>query len=509
MEMIRLERVLEQLQPYLDKNMALTTALTLLEWDNETLAPLEGISNTSKAIGILSDEQFKALINDDVKNILKKLESKEEYNKLNERERAVIKQLRRTYRQLEAIPSKEYKEFCEFSAMAPSIWAKARAQNNYEEFAPVLGKLIEYKKRFANYRNKEGEKAYNILLDDFEEGITMDFLDDFFGKIKTEIIPLLNKVIKYNDTISKDYNSLSYTIEKQRDFCKWISSYIGFDFNRGILAESEHPFSTNLHNRDVRITTHYQEKNLENAIFSVIHESGHAIYEMGISDELTQTIVGAGTSMGVHESQSRFFENVIGRSYEFWKPIYPKLVSTFPEQLNSVTLEDFIRGVNKAEPGLIRIEADELTYTFHIMIRYEMEKLIFGNEISLEELPKIWNDKYEEYLGMRPANPAEGILQDIHWSGGDFGYFPSYAIGNAIAAQLYYHMKSVMPFDEYLLHGDLKPIVDYLKDNVHQYGTMKNMRELLRDIMDEDLNVDYYIRYLKEKYSKVYHLETE
>lgn len=499
-------KAFEQLQPYLDKDMALTTALTLLEWDNETLAPADSITNTSKAIGILSQEQFEAIINNDVKNILKELESEEEYDKLSQKEKAIIKQLKRTIRQLEDIPSREYKEYSELSAVAPAIWAKAREHNSYEEFAPTLGKLIEYKKRFAGYRQKKGEELYNILLDDYEEGINMDFLDNFFERVKEEVLPLLREVSKHNDTISKAYNTLSYPVEGQREFCRWISTYIGFDFNRGVLAESAHPFTTNLHNKDVRITTNYHEHNLESSIFSVIHESGHAIYEMGISDKLTQTIAGTGVSMGVHESQSRFFENVVGRSYEFWKPVYSRLVSTFPEQLNSVPLEDFIRGINKAEPGAIRIEADELTYTLHIMIRYEIEKMIFKDEVSLEDLPKVWDDKYEEYLGVRPASAAQGILQDVHWSCGNFGYFPSYAIGNAIAAQLYYHMKSIMPFDKYLLEGDIKPIVEYLKENIHRYGTIKNMKELLTDIMNEELNVDYYIRYLKEKYTKIYHL---
>jgi carboxypeptidase Taq len=230
---------------------------------------------------------------------------------------------------------------------------------------------------------------------------------------------------------------------------------------------------------------------------------------MGITDELTQTIVGSAPSMGVHESQSRFFENIIGKSYEFWKPIYERLRDTFHEQLDNVPIEQFIKGINKVEPGPIRTEADELTYTLHIMIRYEIEKLIFQDKIKISDLPKVWNDKYKEYLFIEPANNAEGILQDIHWACGDFGYFPSYAIGNAVAAQIYYHMKTEIPFDKYLTEGNIAPIVDYLKEYVHKFGATKNMNEILQGIMKEDLNVDYYIRYLKEKYAKIYNLEDE
>lgn len=501
-----MDKTLMQLQPYLEKNMAFTTALALLEWDNETLAPKEAIGNTSRAIGILSDEQFKAIINDKVKNILEKLESEKENKKLEDSEKALIKQLRKTYNKLEAIPPEEYKEFCEFQASTPSVWAKAKEHNSFEEFASSLKKMIEYKKNFTRYRQKQQEEPYDILLEDYEEGVTMKVLDEFFGKIKEEIIPLLKEVVKKNHQIDKSYNFLSYDIEKQKEFCKWISSYVGFDYNKGVLAESEHPFTTNLHNKDVRITNHYEEFNLEGPIFSVIHETGHAIYEFQIADELTQSMLGTAVSMGMHESQSRFFENVIGKSYEFWKPIYGRLKDTFPEQLSSIPLEQFIKGINKVEPGRIRIDADELTYAFHIMIRYEIEKLIFQGKAKVKELPDIWNQKYEEYLGVKPSSDSEGILQDIHWACGDFGYFPSYAIGNAIAAQLYAHMRSVMPFDKYLLEGNLSPIVDYLRDNIHQFGAAKNMNEILLGMMNEGLNVDYYITYLKEKYSKVYNL---
>ncbi|MDE7299333.1 MAG: carboxypeptidase M32, partial [Lachnospiraceae bacterium] len=278
----------------------------------------------------------------------------------------------------------------------------------------------------------------------------------------------------------------------------------GFDFEHGILAESAHPFTTNLHNADVRITNHFYENNLESAIFSVIHEGGHALYELGVDDELTLTPVGGGTSMGVHESQSRFYENVLGRSEAFWKPLFPKLKETWPEQLADVGLSDFILGINKAEPGPIRTEADELTYPLHIMIRYEIEKQLISGEIEIDELPGIWNEKYREYLGVTPKNDREGVLQDVHWSGGSFGYFPSYAIGNAVAAQIYSFMHREIKVGECLENSDLAPIREYLRKHIHRYGSTKNMNELLSEMTGEQLNVDYYIDYLTEKYTKLY-----
>jgi carboxypeptidase Taq len=241
-------------------------------------------------------------------------------------------------------------------------------------------------------------------------------------------------------------------------------------------------------------------------MFSIIHEGGHALYEMNIDDSLTQTLVGTGASMGMHESQSRFYENIIGRSEAFWAPIYNKLVDTYPENLKNISLEHFIKGINKAEPSLIRTEADELSYPLHIIIRYEIEKMIFSGEADVEKLPQLWNKKYEEYLGISPQNDAEGILQDTHWSFGEFGYFPSYAIGSAVASQLYAKILDLMPFEDYLREGNLTPIREFLRDNIHKYGATKNTNQILKDVTGEEFNPDYYIDYLKNKYEKLYEL---
>jgi carboxypeptidase Taq len=269
------------------------------------------------------------------------------------------------------------------------------------------------------------------------------------------------------------------------------------------MAVSAHPFTTNLHNRDVRITTHYTDR-VDSSLFSVIHEAGHGIYEMGIRDELTLTMAGQGASMGMHESQSRFFENIIGRSRAFWEPVYGKVQSLFPEKLGNVPLDRFVEAVNKVEPGLIRTEADELSYSLHVLIRYEIEKMLIEEDLEVEKLPEIWADKYEEYLGVRPKNPAEGVLQDIHWSQGSFGYFPSYALGSAFGAQIYYHMKKVMDFDGLLQKGEIGTIRAYLREHIHQYGKMKTSREILFNMTGEDFKPEYYVRYLKEKYGKIY-----
>lgn len=501
-----MSELFEKLQPYLDQAIAFQSAMSLFEWDNETIAPEHSAANTSKVMGIISNEYMNSLINDNVRQILKEFKDDKEDEKLTNKEKAIVKELYKIYEQLESIPPKEYRAYNELVSQANRKWAKAKDENNYSEFAPVLKEIIDYKKKFAGYRAKDGKKPYEVLLGDFDECFGTKELDIFFEKVKEELIPLLKEVSKKASSIDKDYNYLLYDTEKQKEFCINLSVYLGFDFNKGVMAESAHPFTLQLHNKDVRITNKYIENNLESAIFSVIHETGHALYEFNVDDELTQTLLGGGASMGMHESQSRFFENNIGRSKEFWTPLFDKLLQTYPEQLKDVTLDHFIKGINKSEPSLIRIEADELSYPLHIIIRYEVEKMIFDGEVTVEELPEVWNKKYEEYLGLTPPDYASGVLQDTHWSIGEFGYFPSYAIGSAIAAQIYYHLLKTFPLNDYLREGNITPVIEFLKDKIHKYGMTKNTNEILKDMTGEEFNADYYVQYLKEKYETLYNI---
>lgn len=501
-----MSKTFEKLQPYLDKSMALQTARNLFEWDDQTTAPFEAAEYTSKVVGILSDEYMKSMVNDEVKNLLKKLQEEKEQEELTETEKAIIKKLSKTYEELESIPPEEYRAFNEITSVSSRKWSKAKKDNRFEDFAPYLEKVINFKKKFAGYRVKGDKKPYEVLLSDYDECFMIKELDEFFDKVKKEIIPLLKEVAKKAESIDKSYNYLKYDIEKQKEFCKYLSGYVGFDFNRGVIAESAHPFTLQLHNHDVRITDRYMEDNLESAMFSIIHETGHALYEMNIDDAITQTLVGGGASMGMHESQSRFYENIIGRSKEFWEPIYSKLVAIYPENLSNISLDHFIKGINKAAPNLIRTEADELSYCIHIIIRYEIEKMIFNDEVKVDELPKVWNDKYLEYMDISPSTDTEGILQDTHWSWGEFGYFPSYAIGTAVASQIHACMLEKMPLNQYLKEGTLTPIREFLRDYIHKYGAVKNTNEILNEVCGEEFNPDYYVNYLKEKYTLLYEL---
>ena len=497
-----MSKAFKDLEKILEKTMALQTALALLEWDDETLAPEEAGPYTERVIGALSEEYYQIIAGEEMKNSIAACEDEKD---LTEVEKAIVKEAKETRAQLVCIPVKEYRDNAQLVTEGIRVWTKSKAENDFGQFAPVLQRLVDYQKRFASYRAKKGEKLYDSMLDLYEKDFNMELLDAFFEELKEVIVPLIREIRDHGKPIEDGFLTGDYPEDRQREAAEYLANYVGFDFKKGVMGISAHPFTTNLHNHDVRITTHYSNR-MDSSVFSVIHETGHAIYELGVSDELTQTLVGQGASTGMHECQSRFFENIIGRSAAFWVPLYEKLQSIFPEQLKGVSREQFVEAINKAEPGLIRTEADELTYSLHVMIRYEIEKMMIEENLDLTKLPDIWADKYEEYLGIRPANAAEGVLQDIHWSEGCFGYFPSYALGSAFGAQLYYHMKKEMDINGLLENGEIGVIREFLREHIHRFGKRKTSRDILKDITGEDFNPRYYVRYLKEKYSQLYDL---
>ena len=497
-----MSKAFKDLEKLLEKTMALQTALALLEWDDETLAPEEAGPYTERVIGALSEEYYQIIAGEEMKNSIAACEDEKD---LTEVEKAIVKEAKETRAQLVCIPVKEYRDNAQLVTEGIRVWTKSKAENDFGQFVPVLQRLVDYQKRFASYRAKKGEKLYDSMLDLYEKDFNMELLDAFFEELKEVIVPLIREIRDHGKPIEDGFLTGDYPEDRQREAAEYLANYVGFDFKKGVMGISAHPFTTNLHNHDVRITTHYSNR-MDSSVFSVIHETGHAIYELGVSDELTQTLVGQGASTGMHECQSRFFENIIGRSAAFWVPLYEKLQSIFPEQLKGVSREQFVEAINKAEPGLIRTEADELTYSLHVMIRYEIEKMMIEENLDLTKLPDIWADKYEEYLGIRPANAAEGVLQDIHWSEGCFGYFPSYALGSAFGAQLYYHMKKEMDINGLLENGEIGVIREFLREHIHRFGKRKTSRDILKDITGEDFNPRYYVRYLKEKYSQLYDL---
>ena len=393
--------------------------------------------------------------------------------------------------------------YSELTNRASDVWHKAKEQNDFALFCPVLQELVEYNRKFAAYYDAS-KKPYDALLNEYERGVDMEMLDGFFAALRGTIVPLLHKIAE-KPQIDDSFLHNFYPVDKQKAFADFLMEVMGLDRGHCGLGETEHPFTLEFNNKDVRITTNYDPRNVASSLFSVLHEGGHALYELGIRDDLQYTCLAGGVSMGVHESQSRFFENIIGRSRPFIEAIYPKVQAFFPEQLGGISAEQFYRAVNKVEPSLIRTESDELTYCLHIMVRYEIEKQLIGGTLEAKDVPAEWARLYREYLGIDVPTDREGCLQDSHWSGGSFGYFPSYALGNAYGAQMLHNMKQTVDVEGAAAKGDLRPITAWLREKVHQYGGLMVPADVVRNACG-DFDPAYYTDYLTRKYTALYQL---
>jgi carboxypeptidase Taq len=370
-----------------------------------------------------------------------------------------IKNAYKDLRMIKKVPKDEYLAYGLLTQEGPHIWAEAKDKNDFEMYRPTLEKIVAFNQKLVKYLETDELKGYDVLLDMYEEG---------FGV--------------------KEYDM-------------YLMDVFHYDRSKGVLKESAHPFTSGVSSVDTRITTRYHEDNLASSIFSTIHEMGHAIYELQNDPKYDDTMLHGGTSLGIHESESRMYENMIGRSYAFWKIHYPKLVEIFPKELKNITLEEFYQYINRAERSLIRIEADELTYALHVLVRYEIEKQLISGKLKVKDLPKRWNGLMSKYVGKKPSNDKEGVLQDIHWSFGSFGYFPTYALGSAYAAQIYQAMNKEINVEEAVLNNQINLINDWLKEHVHKFGRSKTPKEIMMIATNEEFKPSYYVDYLIKKFT--------
>lgn len=498
-----IKKVSTAFKEYSSKMSAYNEALGLMFWDLRTGAPKKGASQRSEVIGMLSSEVFEMSTSSEMAAYLAKLTPVTD--DLDEITSALLEECQKEYDRNKKIPAKEYRDYVVLQSKAEGIWEESKEKGDFSMFQPYLEKLVATTKRFIDYWGY-GENKYDTLLDLYEPGVTVGVLDEVFNELKGKIVPLVHK-ISHAEAQRTEFLFEHFPKEKQKDFSLKVLEQMGYDFSAGRLDETVHPFAIGLNPGDVRVTTKYDEKDWRTAVFGTIHEGGHALYEQNISEKLIGTPLCTGTSMGIHESQSLFYENFVGRNLSFWRKNYALLKDFSTGQFDEVGLEEFYRAINESKPSLIRIEADELTYALHIIIRYEIEKGLFNDEIEVKDLPRIWNEKYEEYLGIRPSNDGEGVLQDVHWAGGSFGYFPSYALGYMYAAQFREAMREDIPnFDQLLEEGNLVPVKEWLTKRVHQWGKLKKPLEILEDVTGEGLNAKYLADYLTEKYAGVYSL---
>lgn len=496
-------QALEALDRTQKTEAAYNHAMGVLYLDAATAAPKGSYMGRGNTMEVLSRLQYDLSTSPERGELLSFLElHMQELDPVRQRQ---VEVMRRDYDRTHKIPAGEYVSYQVFLNDAAAVWEKAKNENDFLSFAPYLEKIVDYNRRFAGYFDPE-MAPYDALLSEYEEGMNTRTLDAFFSRLRGTIVPLIGK-ISGKPPIDDSFLHRNYPVEKQRLLSDYLMKTLGLDRNYCAIAETEHPFTTNFNNKDVRITTHYFENDLASNMYSVIHEGGHALYELNAEDQYNATVLGGGVSMGIHESQSRFYENIIGRSRAFIHYIFPAIKSFFPEQLQDVDEEMFYRAVNKVKPSLIRTEADELTYCLHIMVRYEIEKQLISGQLSAAQVSARWKELYREYLGVEVPNDREGCLQDSHWSGGSIGYFPSYALGGAYGAQMLSKMERELG-DIYAeaARGDLSRITGWLKEHIHKFASFKKPGVLFEDACGK-FDPAYYTDYLTQKFTALYQLD--
>ena len=482
----------------------LSQVAAVIGWDQETMMPPRGAQFRATQKATLHGVIHERFVDPRVGELLTQLEEPGSQKELSELDRAFLRVIRRDYVRATKLPESLVKDLAIATTEGVESWHRARSESRWEVFAPILRKIVDLKRQeAANVGFKD--HPYDALLDEYEPGATSAQLRPLFDDLRKETVALLGRIDRSSHRPSRSILTLEYDRANQTAFGETVLRQMGFDFEAGREDVSAHPFTTSFGPTDVRITTRYDDRDLAVAFYATIHEGGHGLYDQGIPIELARTGLGECASLGIHESQSRLWENLIGRSLAFWRYALPELRDTFPSQVANVTPDDMFRAVNQVERSLIRVEADEITYNLHIIIRFEIERRLIAGEVDVDELPSLWNRLTMEYLGIDVPNDAMGVLQDTHWASGLFGYFPTYSLGNLYAAQLWATIRREIPDVEARIErGDFATILAWLRDRIHRFGRQYLPGELIERATGERLNPAYLTQYLSEKYGQIY-----
>ncbi len=491
----------------------LLNAQSILSWDSRTMMPHGGHETRGKQLATLSVMTRDLLVSDKTRNQLDKAEAEVAAMPNEAVEKVMVTQVREAIDWHLAIPAELTRKRAELGSNGHAIWAKARAESDFSQFIPILEQTVELNREMAEAIGYE-EHPYDALMYRFEPGETVATLKPLFDRLREALIPLV-KAIGEKEQPRFDFLERYYPVDKQHEFALSMAQKVGYDLNRGRLDTTLHPFEVSFTRNDVRITTRFNEHYMAASLFGALHEAGHALYEQGVDPAYTRTplatdLVGlyavGGVSFGAHESQSRLWENQVGRSREFWQVNFAEAQKFYPEQLADVTAEEFFRAINRSRPGFIRVEADELTYDFHVMLRTDIEAALIDGSLKVKDLPEAWNAKMKEYLGLDVPDNAHGALQDVHWSSGQIGTFCNYTIGNVMAGQLFETASKDAAIAEGLATGNYEPLRAYMVENVHQHGRRYTRDELLVKATGRKLDPEPYIAYLTGKYSELYSL---
>jgi carboxypeptidase Taq len=483
---------------------------SIINWDMETMMPPKAISLRSQQLSLLSVIDHKMSTDPETGMLLSEIMNHQNYDKLGDVQKRNVYLIKKRYDEQTKLPERLVAEIAKQEALATDIWKKAKAARTFAMFRPELEKLVELKRQSADIlmKVKETRTPYDALIDIYEPKMTTANITKIFSELKIGLVSLLQKCETAPKQPNMNILKHKVPIETQRKFAKALAEFVGYDVTSkkagGRIDETEHPFTTGYYD-DVRITTHYFENHFTTSLFSVLHEAGHALYEQNLKREWMYQPVGNTVSMGLHESQSRMVENIVGRSKEFWAYFLPKLKRIAGKDFSDLKLNPFVHAINRVKPSKIRVDADEVTYCLHIIIRFNLERDLFTGKINVKELPDLWNQNYKEYLGVTIENDSEGVMQDTHWAIGSFGYFPSYALGNIYSGQILEAMQRTNPnWRAHLAKGVFTEVENWLVRNIHSYGDLYDASELIKKISGIELNVKPYLNYLNEKYTNLY-----
>jgi len=499
------EQQLQQLKTLLAEIADLNYASALLDWDQQTNMPPGGTENRGHHLATLQQIAHTKFVSDEIGRLLVDLQPHISQLDPDSYDACLVKVTRRNYEREIKVPLEWVAEFAMITTTAHEAWAKARAENNFLHFLPHLERVFDLRQRYAQFFAPYAH-VYDPLLDILEPGVKTADVKAIFGTLRPQQVELLQKIAS-RPQVEDAFMHLTYDEQKQWDLGVEIITQMGFDWKRSRQDKVLHPFTTSFGWGDVRITTRVFPNNIASALLSTLHEAGHAMYDMGADASLDRSPLFGGASAGIHESQSRMWENLIGRSFPFWQHFYPRLQEVFPTQLANISLDKFYKGINKVQPSYIRVEADEATYNLHIMLRMELEIALMENTLAVRDLPEAWNTRFQEYLGITPPDNADGVLQDVHWSGGLIGYFPSYTLGNLIAAQLWERINADIPnLPEQIRRGEFAPWLAWLREKVHCHGSKFEPQDLIQRVTGSKIDPTPYMRYLDQKYTEIYGL---
>ena len=500
---------LEPLTTRLLEIRRIQSAAAVLSWDQETYMPAGGGAARAEQIATLEGLAHQRLVSAELETLLTEWidpATGQAADSWDEPSRSLLRETWRDFSRAKKLPSDFVIRLSRECSLAQQAWVTAREESRFSKFLPSLKIILDLKRdeaRYLGYRNS----PYDALLDTYEPGATIAQLAPLFTQLRERLVPLLRRVQASHVTIDDRCLHQSFDQSKQVEFGRLVLTAMGYDFERGRLDLSAHPFTTSFHPTDVRVTTRVFEKDLPSCLFSCIHEGGHGLYDQGLDPRYYGSPLGESVSLGFHESQSRLWENCVGRSRAFWHCFYPILQQTFPQQLADVPLDRFYAAINRAAPSLIRVEADELTYNLHIMVRVEIEQALIEGRAEPDDLPGLWSEKMQSYLGIVPERDAEGVLQDVHWSMGAFGYFPTYTLGNLYSVQFFEQATLELPqLEEEMRAGHLLPLRRWLEQKIHRWGRMFTPDHLARRVTGSGVNPEPFLRYLETKYAELYRL---